>query len=48
MFNNFLKEFREEELSLQHEPNFQEKSKDIEKREKEEMKKLEKVYKKDA
>lgn len=48
--NNFLKDFAEEEKSLLEEPAWLiEKHRDIEKREKEEMKRLEKqVFKKDA
>ena len=48
VFNNFIKDFQEDEKSLLEEPEYIEKQKDIEKREREEMKRLEKqVFRKD-
>ena len=47
IFTNFLKDFQDEEKNLLVEPNFVDKQKDIEKREKEEHRKLEKLFKKD-
>ena len=47
IYNNFLKDFQDEEKSLTQEINFAEKQKDLEKREREEFKKLEKVFRKD-
>jgi len=48
VFNNFLKDFQEDEKQLMQEPSFVEKERDIEKREREEMKRLEKqVFKKE-
>jgi hypothetical protein len=42
VFNNFLKDFQEDEKQLMQEPSFVEKERDIEKREREEIKRLEK------
>ena len=47
VFNNFIKDFQEEEKSLKDEPNFGDRQKDFEKREKEEFKRLDKIFKKD-
>ncbi len=48
--NNFLKDFQEDEKTLAEEPAWMaEKHKDVEKREREEMKRIEKqVFKKDS
>ncbi len=48
IFNKFISEFKEEEDSVLSDPKLDEKVKDFEKREKEEMKKLEKVFKKES
>ena len=47
VFNNFIKDFQEEENSLNIEPDFTDKEKEFEKREKDEFRKLEKIFKKE-
>lgn len=47
-FHNCTRDFTEEEKALKEEPSFSDKERELEKREKEEMKKLEKVFKKEA
>jgi len=47
VYNQYLKKFEEEEILVSNEPSIMERQKDTEKREKEEMKKLEKIFKKE-
>jgi hypothetical protein len=47
-FNSCVKDLSEEEQALKSEPSFADKEKELEKRQKEELKKLEKVFKKEA
>jgi hypothetical protein len=47
-FNSCVKDLSEEEHALKSEPSFGDKEKELEKRQKEELKKLEKVFKKEA
>ena len=47
VFNNFIKDFQEEENSLNIEPDFTDKEKEFEKRQKDEFRKLEKIFKKE-
>jgi hypothetical protein len=47
IFNGYIKDFKEEEKMIEEEINISEKLKDAEKREKEEFKKLDKVFAKE-
>ncbi len=48
MYNGYLEQFKEEEVRVSNEPSFVEKDRELEKREKEELKKLDKIFKKES